>query len=89
MMTYKCPKTGSTRPMLAKTPRHIRNCKQYEPFSKDEQEELSKLGGADLLKSRVKPDMLRRYIEQTVANEFKVYDSIETPTERNLSTDYI
>lgn len=33
--------------------------------------------------------MLRRYIEQTVANEYKVYDSLEAPKERKGNSAYV
>ena len=33
--------------------------------------------------------MLRRYIEQTVANEYKVYDSVEAPKERKNNSAYV
>lgn len=59
----RCPRTGNKRPMLATTPYHVRKCKFYEPFAKSEEEEFAKLKGAELLRSRIKPDMLKKYIE--------------------------
>lgn len=75
--------------MLSRVTHFKKNCKQWEPFAKDEQEEQSKLVGAELLKSRVKPEMLRRYIEQTVANEYKVYDREEVPQDRKSNSAYV
>jgi len=37
----------------------------------------------------VKPEMLRKYIEQTIPKQFKVYDSVEVPTERRATSVYI
>lgn len=33
--------------------------------------------------------MLRKYIDQTISKQYKVYDSVEVPTERRVSSAYV
>ena len=41
------------------------------------------------MRSSVKPNLLQLYLKQTIQNEYKIYDSMEIPTDRKKNSVYI